>query len=97
MRGKHTANLSIGIINEYAHTDILDLSSVDFNNIDAVIDYAVRLMNAGNSLGVLCGDKPLQTREAKAIYNAAKGWVNAVKPPDAYDASIKIVASYRCL
>lgn len=61
------------------HPSTAVLSSVNFNNIDEVTDYAVRLMDKGNSLGVLSGDKPLQSKEAVDIYQAAKGWVNSVK------------------
>lgn len=57
----------------------LDLSSLHFDNVDEVNDFAVRLMEIGNSLGVLSDEKSLQSREAIAIYQAAKGWVNTVK------------------
>ena len=57
----------------------LNLSLVDFNNIEEAIDFAVRLINTGNSLGIISGEKRLQSVEAVAIYQAAKGWVNAVK------------------
>lgn len=57
----------------------LDLSLVNFNKIEEVAEYAGRLIELGNSLGVLSDEKRLQSREAIAIYQAAKGWVNAVK------------------
>ena len=57
----------------------LNLSDVDFNSVDEVNDFAIQLMNVGNSLGVLSGEKRLQSREAVAIYQATKGWVNTVK------------------
>ena len=57
----------------------LDLSLVNFNKIEDVTEFAGRLIQIGNSLGVLSGEKRLQSREAIAIYQAAKGWVNIVK------------------
>lgn len=57
----------------------LDLSLVNFNKIEEVTEYAGRLIDLGNSLGVLSDEKRLQSREAIAIYQAAKGWVNIVK------------------
>ena len=57
----------------------LDLSLVNFNKIEEVTEFAGRLIELGNSLGVLSGEKRLQSREAIAIYQAAKGWVNTVK------------------
>lgn len=59
----------------------LDLSSVHFDNVDEVNDFAVRLMEIVNSLGVMSDEKRLQSSEAIAIYQAAKGWVNTVKKP----------------
>lgn len=52
----------------------LNLSPVNFNNIEEVAGFAGRLMHLGNSLGVLSGDKRLQSREAIAIYQAVKGF-----------------------
>ena len=43
----------------------LDLSSIDFSNVDEINDFAHTLMNTGNSIGL--------------FYLAAKGWTNAVK------------------
>ena len=57
----------------------LDLSLVNFNKIEEVTEFAGRLIELGNSLGVLSGEKRLQSREAIAIYQAAKGWVTTVK------------------
>lgn len=57
----------------------LDLTVVDFDNINEVCDFAGRLIELGNSLGVLSGEKPLQSSEAIVICQAAKGWVNTVK------------------
>lgn len=57
----------------------LDLSLVNFNKIEEVAEYAGRLIDLSNSLGVLSCEKRLQSREAIVIYQAAKGWVNTVK------------------
>lgn len=58
---------------------ILDLSTVDFNNVDGINSFAYALINAGNSIGLYMSATPLQSREAMQIYQAAKSWVNTVK------------------
>ena len=58
---------------------VSDLSTVDYNNVDEVNDFAYVLINAANSIGLFMSATPLQSREAKQIYQAAKAWTNTVK------------------
>lgn len=58
---------------------LLDLSSVDFDKVDEVNRFAGNLINFGSSLGAIGGPTRIQSKEGIAIYQAAKGWVEAVK------------------
>lgn len=58
---------------------LLNLSSANFDKVDEVNRFAGNLINLGNSLGAINDSKRLQSQEAVAIYQAAKGWVNTVK------------------
>lgn len=58
---------------------VLDLSTVDFNNVDEINGFAYALINAGNSIGLYLSATPLQSREAIQIYQTAKGWTNTVR------------------
>lgn len=60
---------------------LLDLSSVDFDKVDEVNRFAGNLINLGSSLGAIGDSTRLQTKEAIAIYQVAKGWVNTVQSP----------------
>lgn len=57
----------------------LDLSAVDFNNVDEINGFAYALIDACNSIGLFMSATPLQSREAIQIYQTAKGWTNTVK------------------
>ncbi|MDE6120386.1 MAG: hypothetical protein K2F63_01205, partial [Muribaculaceae bacterium] len=57
----------------------MDLSSVDFEKVDSILDFSDLLMRAGNSIGIFESPTPLQCREATILYQTAKEWVNAVK------------------
>lgn len=58
---------------------LLDISSVDFENVGEINCFAGNLINLGNSIGVVAGTARLQTEDAMAIYQIAKEWVDTVK------------------
>lgn len=58
---------------------LLDLSSVDFDNIEEVTHFAGNLISLGNAFGAINGASRLQSREAAVIYQTAKEWVNVMK------------------
>lgn len=77
-----------------------ELSSVDFDNIDQINDYAARLIAIGDSLGVINSPVRLQSKEAAAIYRIAAEWVTTVKSrlmTMALSDAIMIVDSYEIM
>ena len=57
----------------------IDLSTVDFSDVDEINDCAYKLINVGNSIGIFLSATPLQSREAMQVYQVARRWVNTVK------------------
>lgn len=78
----------------------LNLSSVNFEKVDEVNRFAGNLINLGNSLGAINDSKRLQSQEAVAIYQAAKGWVNTVKnrlPLMTLSDAVRVIGTYEIM
>lgn len=59
--------------------DVLDVSAVDFDNVEEINAFASLLISLGSSLGVLKSKTPQQSKDAVTVYQSAKGWVNSVR------------------
>lgn len=60
-------------------SDLIDISKVDFNDIEGIVGFATLILAHANQSGIIGGTASRQSREVIHITETAKRWVNGVK------------------